>query len=86
MRMPRAERLRAMSSSRPRTLLIFTPGARVISYSVMVGPMVALMLVSCTPKLPSTVIMRSLLAFCSAMSMDGLASSYCLRRATSGLV
>jgi len=45
MRMPRAERLRAISSSRFLIFTIRIPGAGTISYSVTVGPMVALILV-----------------------------------------
>ena len=44
-RMPKAERLSAMSSSRFLILEILTPGAGTISYKVTVGPMVALILV-----------------------------------------
>jgi hypothetical protein len=40
-RIPRAARLNAISSSKLFILEIFTPGAGTISYSVTVGPMVA---------------------------------------------
>ena len=73
-RMPRAERLRAISSSNERTLAIRTPGARVISYRVMVGPTVALMLAISTPKLRNTSTIRFLFAVCSAISIKGFPS------------
>ena len=41
-RMPSADKLNAMSSSSPLIREILTPSAGVISYSVMVGPTVAL--------------------------------------------
>ena len=41
MRMPNAERLRAISSSRFLMREIRTPGAGIISYKVTVGPTVA---------------------------------------------
>ena len=44
-RIPKADRLNAMSSSRFLIFEIFIPGAGTISYSVTVGPMVALILV-----------------------------------------
>ena len=71
MRIPNAERLRAMSSSRLRIFEIRTPSAGVISYKVMVGPTLALMELISMPKLRSTLMMRFLLAFCSSMSMSG---------------
>ena len=74
-RMPSAERLSAISSSRPRILEIRTPCSGVISYSVTVGPTVALMVLISIPKLRSVLIILSLLAFCSAISMVGSALS-----------
>ena len=44
-RMPKADKLNAMSSSRFLIFEIFIPGAGTISYNVTVGPMVALILV-----------------------------------------
>ena len=44
-RIPKADKLSAMSSSRFLIFEIFIPGAGTISYSVTVGPMVALILV-----------------------------------------
>ena len=55
-RMPSAERLSAISSSRPRILEIRTPCSGVISYSVTVGPTVALMVLISIPKLRSVLI------------------------------
>ena len=84
-RMPNAASDSAMSSSKERTLEILIPGASVISYSVMVGPTVALMLSTVTPKLPSTCTMRSLLARCSSMSIYDLPSfSYFFSKSSVG--
>ena len=49
MRMPKAARLRAMSSSRFLILEMRTPGAGTSSYRVTVGPMDALMLAILMP-------------------------------------
>ena len=43
-RMPKAERLRAISSSKFLIFEIRTPGAGIISYKVTVGPTVAFIL------------------------------------------
>lgn len=59
--------------------------AGVISYSVMVGPTVALMLLISTPKLRSTSTIRFLFAVCSAISIYGLPSfSYFFSRSRVG--
>ncbi len=50
-RTPVAERLRAMSSASPVTLLIFTPAAGCSSYRVTAGPRETSMIRACTPKL-----------------------------------
>ena len=50
----------------------------------MVGPTVARMVLICTPKLPSTSMMRFLLARCSSSSMDTPSSSYFFRRLSTG--
>ena len=75
-RIPNADKLSAMSSSRLRILEIRTPSAGVISYNVIVGPTLALIELISMPKLRNTLIMRSLLAFCSSMSILGPLSSY----------
>ena len=68
-RMPSAARLRAMSSSRFLIFDILMPSAGVISYNVMVGPTVAIIVFICTPKLLSTSTIRFLFAVCSFMSI-----------------
>ena len=83
-RIPSALRLNAMSSSRFLILLMRTPGAGVTSYSVMVGPTVALMLVMLTPKLLSTVIICSLFLCCSSMSIWLPVSSYLFNKSRVG--
>ena len=84
-RIPKAARLSAMSSSRFLILDIFTPSAGVISYSVMVGPTVAVMVRICTPKLFNTSTMRFLFRVCSFMSIYGLPSlSYFFSRLSVG--
>ena len=50
----------------------------------MVGPTVARMVLICTPKLPSTSMMRFLLARCSSSSIDTPSSSYFFRRLRTG--
>ena len=72
MRMPNAERLRAISSSKLRIFEMRTPSAGVISYSVIVGPTVALISRIDTPKLLSTSTIRALLALISSISTVGL--------------
>lgn len=52
-----------------------TPCSGVISYSVTVGPTVALMVLISIPKLRRVLIILSLFAFCSTMSMVGPLSS-----------
>ncbi len=59
-RIPSAERLSAMSSSRFLILLIRTPGAGTISYSVTVGPIVASIVSIRMPKFSSVVTIRFL--------------------------
>lgn len=66
---PSAARLKAISSSRFLIFDILTPSAGVISYKVMVGPTVAIIVFICTPKLFRTSTIRFLLAVCSFMSM-----------------
>jgi len=83
-RMPSAERLRAMSSSKLRMRLMRTPSAGVISYNVTVGPTLALMELISMPKLRNTWMIRSLLAFCSCISMAGVLSLYELSRSSVG--
>ena len=75
MRIPSAARLNAISSSKFLILLILVPSAGTISYNVIVGPIVAFILLISTPKFPSTCVIRSLLAFCSAISIAGVLSS-----------
>ena len=53
-RIPKTERLRALSSSRLRIFEIRTPSAGVISYRVIVGPTLALIELISMPKLRST--------------------------------
>ena len=74
--MPKADRLSAISASKPRIRLILTPSAGVISYSVIVGPTVALIRLIFTPKLLSTSTIRALLALISSMSMTGFESYF----------
>ena len=50
-RIPSALRLKAMSSSKPRIFEIRTPDSGVISYNVIVGPTVALIVLISIPKL-----------------------------------
>ena len=84
-RIPKADRLSAMSSSRLRIFETRMPSSSVISYSVMVGPTVAVMVRTCTPKLFKTSTIRFLFAVCSFMSMYGLPSlSYFLSRSSVG--
>lgn len=84
-RIPKAARLRAISSSRFLIFDIFTPSAGVISYNVIVGPTVAVIVLICTPKLFNTSTMRFLLAVCSFMSIYGLPSfSYFLSKSSVG--
>ena len=82
-RIPSAERLKAISSSKFRILEMRTPSAGVISYSVMVGPTVALISLIDTPKLLSTSTIRALLALISSMSTLGLSSSSYFFRSSS---
>ena len=68
-RMPKAAKLKAMSSSRFLILEILTPSSGVISYNVIVGPTVAIIVFICTPKLLRTSTILFLFAFCSFMSI-----------------
>ena len=87
MRIPSAERLRAISSSKLRILEIRTPSAGVISYSVIVGPTVAFISRMDTPKLLSTSTIRALLALISSMSTVGLSTlSYFFNRSRVGFL
>ena len=70
-RMPRADKLKAISSSRFLILLIRTPGAGVTSYKVIVGPMVAVIAEMSTPKLFRTLIILFLFPCCSSISILG---------------
>ena len=63
-RIPKAAKLRAMSSSRFLILLIFTPGSGMISYNVTVGPIVAL--ISWMPILKFTSVSTILFLFSSS--------------------
>ena len=67
-RIPRAERLKAISSSRFLIFEIRTPSAGVISYSVIVGPTVALISRIATPKLLSTSTILALFVLISSIS------------------
>ena len=84
-RTPKADRRRAISSSRLRILVIRIPSAGVISYSVMVGPTVAFISLISMPKLLSTLTISSLCVFISSMSTYGFPSlSSRLRRSSPG--
>ena len=83
-RIPSAERLNAISSSKPRILEIRTPCSGVISYRVTVGPTVALIVLISIPKLRNVLMIRSLFAFCSSMSIVGSSFSKCFIRSIVG--
>ena len=68
MRMPRAARLSAMSSSRPRILLTRTPSCGTISNSVTVGPTCTMISLISIPYLLKVSRMRSLFSSCSCLS------------------
>ena len=74
-----------MSSSSPLIREILTPSAGVISYSVMVGPTVALIDFIWTPNVAKTSTMRFLFASCSFSSTYTFPpSSYFLSRSSVG--
>ena len=83
-RIPSADKLNAISSSKFLIFEIRTPSAGVISYNVMVGPTLALIELISIPKLRKTLMMRSLLAFCSSMSILGPSSSYSFSKSKLG--
>ena len=66
-RIPRAERLSAISSSRFLILEIRTPGAGTISYRVTVGPIVAFTLSILIPKFSSVSLIRFLFSTISSL-------------------
>ena len=83
-RIPRAAKLRAMSSSRFLIFEMRIPGAGTISYSVTVGPTSAVMLDTSMLKLRSVSMMRVLLASNSASDTLTLPSPCWTRRSMFG--
>ena len=66
-RIPRADKLSAMSSSRFLILEMRTPGDGTISYSVTVGPIVALIFSMRMPKFSSVSLIRFLFSTISSL-------------------